>query len=344
MRKLLPVSLVVLSLGCTSVGPRTIQRDRFDYGEAIMRSWREQMLLAILQLRYMEIPNFVEVSSVVNQYALETDVRGNVSWGDPRIYNAAAGAKFSDRPTITYIPIAGTQFTTNLLTPVPPGAVLWLIQSGWKVEWLMRTCLKAINGLNNRGNVGRLEADGEFNELLELLTLVQTADGVGMRVADTRATTVAMTIRRSQDPEAQAATERIRDLMGLSQEADVFNVVYGSESLGGTQIAMLTRSLFELLFELGRQIDVPEEHVAEGRTIPSTIVEEDDVNRLIHVHNGSEPSEFAFVSVRYRDRWFWIDDRDLESKRTFAFVTLIWNLTQVDGGSAVPLLTVGASG
>ena len=60
-----------------------------------------------MKLRYFEIPMFVEVSSVINQYALETDVSGGVGWGDFRTLSVGAHGKYADRPTITYSPVLG---------------------------------------------------------------------------------------------------------------------------------------------------------------------------------------------------------------------------------------------
>jgi hypothetical protein len=50
--------------------------------------------------------------------------------------------------------------------------------------------------------------------------------------------------------------------------------------------------------------------------------------------------EDAFVSVRYRDRWFWIDDRDFRSKRTFSFLMLLFSLTETGGKEGLPLVTI----
>jgi hypothetical protein len=65
-------------IGCVSIGPRTIPRDRFDYGTAIADSRKEQLLLNIVRLllnivplRYLEAPVFLDVASVINQYSLE---------------------------------------------------------------------------------------------------------------------------------------------------------------------------------------------------------------------------------------------------------------------------------
>ena len=64
---ILAISLA-LSAGCSQIGPKTVPRDRFDYNEAISRSWKEQTLLNIVKLRYADMPLFVEVASVVSGY------------------------------------------------------------------------------------------------------------------------------------------------------------------------------------------------------------------------------------------------------------------------------------
>jgi hypothetical protein len=48
----------------------------------------------------------------------------------------------------------------------------------------------------------------------------------------------------------------------------------------------------------------------------------------------------AFVSVRYRDYWFWIDERALYSKRTFSFLMYLFMLTETGGVQAAPVVTV----
>jgi hypothetical protein len=48
------------------------------------------------------------------------------------------------------------------------------------------------------------------------------------------------------------------------------------------------------------------------------------------------------VSVAHRDGWFWIDDRDLSSKATFALVMLLATLTETSAREALPLVTIPA--
>ncbi len=61
---------------------------------------------------------------------------------------------------------------------------------------------------------------------------------------------------------------------------------------------------------------------------------------LIRVHSGDSRPTDAYVAVRYRDQWFWIDDRDLSSKRVFSFLMLLFSLTEKDTLQAAPIVTV----
>jgi len=108
--RLVPALAVALLAGCQSIGPGSVQRDRMDYAGAIAGSWREQTLLNIVKLRYFDAPVFLEVSSVVSSYTLQSEVSLS-----SRIFPRAptdtfrelgASGTYTDRPTISYTPVA----------------------------------------------------------------------------------------------------------------------------------------------------------------------------------------------------------------------------------------------
>src|SRR6185436_4833479 len=106
-RKPLPWAMALsLIAGCTHLGPRTIPVDRFDYSTAIADSWKQQTLLNIVKLRYMDLPIFVDVASVVSVYSLQTGVSVNGVLSSKKAvqgnYGSIGGqATYTDRPTIT---------------------------------------------------------------------------------------------------------------------------------------------------------------------------------------------------------------------------------------------------
>ena len=64
---LIVLALLIIS-GCAAQGARRVPADRFNYNAAIAQSTREQMLLNIVRSRYLEVPVFLTVSSVLTQY------------------------------------------------------------------------------------------------------------------------------------------------------------------------------------------------------------------------------------------------------------------------------------
>ena len=89
-------------------------------------------------------------------------------------------------------------------------------------------------------------------------------------------------------------------------------------------------------------VQVPEQHQRDGVALiypPLGLIGEN-----LKIRNSEERPEYASVSVRYRDHWFYIDDRDMETKRFFKLVTALWSSTMAENISAkVPLLTVPVS-
>ena len=88
---------------------------------------------------------------------------------------------------------------------------------------------------------------------------------------------------------------------------------------------------------------VPPEDIAAGRTMAGLPPgPEGDAMRLTHIHSGKKLSPDAFVSVYYRNRWFWIDDRDLRAKRAFAFMMYMFTMADTGEKEPLPLITIPA--
>jgi hypothetical protein len=348
--------LVVLALvGCTQVGPNTIDRDRFDYADAIASSFRTQTLLNLLRLRYAEVPVFLDVTSVINQYALAGELSAGYNWlpGVPTdAANIGGGARWEDRPTITYIPLTGERLTERLMKPVDPAAILVLAQSGWSMEFLLTLAVQAANGLQNTSGIRTFAESGspKFFRLMEILSDVQRSGDIGLRIEKRKEGETAVLFFTRQGATEPAAKERLRalqEVLGLDPEAKEYRLVYGSIPVDRTEIALLTRSVLAIMVELAAWIDVPEAHVAEHRTNPTQTerqIGEYRTRPLIEIQHGPKAPATAYASAYFRDTWFWIDDRDFASKRTFGFLQFLFSLVETGTKQIAPVVTVGAGG
>jgi len=342
-------SLIIMftTISCSSVGPDLVKRDRFDYNTAVATSWKEQMLLNIVKLRYADVPLFLEVSSIIAGYTFEGEIRGGSNiLQSGNAFDIGASGKFTDRPTITYTPITGQEFNKSFMTPIPPAAVLFLLQTGWQAELVIPIAVDAINGLRSRDASGtnQYKGDDEFYEVIKLLGHIQRANAIGMQIItkNEKETALIVVRRDGLSPEVQADLEKLDRLLGLDPSVSEFEVVYQAVPKSGTEIAMLTRSMLHIMIEMAGQIEVPEKDILEGRTVRSNADSSayDGKAGILNIRSSEEQPELAFVSVWYRDRFFYIDDSDYPSKSSFTFVMLLNSMLETGGREGLPLVTI----
>jgi hypothetical protein len=151
---------------------------------------------------------------------------------------------------------------------------------------------------------------------------------------------MAMILRPATDDAMGKRNRRIAELLGVKPGIRELDVGYGSIPSGDTEIALLSRSMLQIMANVASSFDVPGREVAEGRVAPTRVDAADPA--FLRVRESAEKPADAFVSVRYRDRWFWIDDRDALSKRVFAFLMLMFSLTETGTAQAAPVLTIPA--
>jgi hypothetical protein len=338
--------------GCHSVGPTTVPRDRFDYSSAIAESWKRQTLLNIVKLRYVDPPTFVDVGQIVSGYQLETalSLGGNLSSEGAIQGNsltAGGSARFTDRPTVTYTPLTGSKFIRALMTPLPPDSVLYTVQSGWPANAVFFSAVAVMNGLKNQETTiaGVTPPDPKFIRVLELLRKIQVTGAVGIRVQqDSQRQQTSMLTFRSKDisPETLSDIKELRELLHLDPEAGDFKIAFGATASDTKELALQTRSMLHIMMTMAAQADVPPEDVAQGRASPGyeTSGPNAEQLRLLRIKCSSNKPTDSYAEVQYRKHWFWIDDRDLRSKRAFAFMMMLFTLAEPGERENLPVLTI----
>ena len=154
-----------------------------------------------------------------------------------------------------------------------------------------------------------------------------------------------MAFRKRVDKEVEETAREVRRILGLKEDLREFRVVYGSAPTSDGEIALLTRSITEILTDISATIEVPGEHVTEHRVLPTMEPEGEGIKgTMIRILCTRERPADDFAAVPYRDRWFWIDDRDYRSKKLFSFLMFVMTLTETGGKEGAPIVTISAGG
>lgn len=333
---------------CSSIGPTTIPRDRFDYSGALATSWKNQLLLNIVKTRYLDLPIYLEVGQIVGGYSMETEftARGQVAEGGGGDTFLGMGGRrtYTDRPTITYTPLTGERFLKSFLTPLHPAKVLTLVQSGFAADFVLELTGESLNGLHNRPVAidRQSSADPDFFHALALLRQIQAAGAVGLRLDYTdpdHPTTLVSFLPDRRSPDVLTQIEQLRGLLGLAADLSEFRLVQSPLPGGPGELAIATRSVAQITAALAQDVEVPPTHV-QRRLAPVVALQTAAEPSLLHVLSGSAKPEDAFVAVSYEGEWFWVANDDWRSKRTIFSMLFLFTLADAGGPDQMPVLTI----
>lgn len=352
-RALVLLIAAALLAGCRQVGPKTIPRDRYNYGASISESWKEQTLLNMIKIRYADNPMFMDVGAIVASYGQSVgaslSATFNKDHGKFPLTSVGVGGSTgaSDSPTITYSPLTNQSFIRGLMTPIRPESILLILQSGWPLDGVLSTTVKSINGLQNQTYSvnGGVRAACDFIKVVRILRDLQLADVIEFRIApkqkDSADLTFFMNVRTEGVSERlKLELTDLRSLLKLNPDLNEYKLVWGGQPADNTEIAIQTRSVLQVLAVISLEAQIPEKHVKEGRAAPGVITQGEDSGRMIFVHSSEQPPDDAYTAVAYEGYWFWIDDKDLRSKRTFSFLMLLFSLVETGGQPAPPIITI----
>lgn len=354
---ILLASLVLGHAGCQHFGPRTIVADRIPYNQAIATSWKEQTLLNIVKLRYMDTPFFVDVAQITSGYTLQGAAAANAGIFPP-VSNLASFAQqlgltfnvqggYQDRPTISYTPQTGSHFIRNLTQPINPGSVLFLLQSGYPADVVFNLTVDSINGVKNQSVAGGQirPADSEFSRVVQTIRKAQLSGNVGIRVQheqDNKDSVAFFFHDQGIDPELARELADVRNTLRVDPGRSDFQVTFGATAANPNEIAILSRSVIRILSELATFVNVPITHLANGNA-PDLGEQMWEGHPPFQVWSGLERPCDPFVAVCYEGHWFWIEKSDFHSKRTMAYLLVLLALSDTGAKESLPVITIQAN-
>jgi hypothetical protein len=113
-----------------------------------------------------------------------------------------------------------------------------------------------------------------------------------------------------------------------------------------TKITITMRSVLEVMYFLSQNVALPPGHICAGLA-PVTCNPDGSVfdwgevlGDLFAVQVGRHKPKTAFIAVRFRDCWFWVDDLDRSSKITLTLFNDLFRLQRIGAAEGQPLLTL----
>jgi len=336
----------------------SVKTGRASYNMAVQQTNSEQLLLNIVRLRYRDPPYFLEVSSISTTFDFTASASGSASLpsSESKIYDLGTGISLSEQPTVSYTPLQGEDFVTELMSPVDLNTIILLYNWGWSVERIFRICLQSINNVPNAPTASGPTPDyapkyEHFREVVRLLRQLQIQGVMDMGYTpsgDPNNPVVKILI----DDQALEFSEvkRLCELLGLEHGRTDYPLTTEAGAGGKDRIAAVPRSLMGSLFYVSQSVEVPLDDERTGRV---TVTKDTQGNRfdwrevvggLMDIHSSEQQPKYAYAAVRYRGNWFYIDDSDLASKSTFSLLMQLFALQAGEIKSTAPVLTLPVGG
>jgi hypothetical protein len=356
MNRPLALAAVILAsctVGCLHprIGPQSLPRDRAAYSVSLSDSWKEETLLNIVKVRYVDPPIFVDVGNIVASYTLSQ----NASVGGTIVPNGGSNANLggsvglSNSPTITYTPLTGNAYIKGLITPLPAEVLFGAIQNGMPADSVLLSSFMSINGLRNQSVTlhGITPADPDFHRVRALMREIQVSGAVRLYIKEDKnkeQTRILALRTKNIPPEIQSDIAELRQLLHLNPDATEFVLTSAPLPSSDTEFAVQTRSIAELLQNMAAQVEVPPEDQSQHRAFPGFETGRDvpGVVPIIRIRSSKQKPNDAFVTVHYRNSWFWINDDDLASKGAFAQLMELFTMTDSGPRQSLPVITIPA--
>lgn len=404
--------LFAAGAGC-SFGPRALERSYGRYAESVRKVQDEQLLRQLVHLRYNETSVDLDVTSIAAQYELDAGAEARPFFIAPNPSNSNVIFKTftsilpdvtlsgSNRPTVSLVPIDDGAAVRRHLTPITLDTLVFLTQTSWPVDTIVRMWVERANGVPNAVPTSGPRRDQHpdyerFQRAAELMQAVQDRELGAIRTeervtevgspipaesltaaAQVEASKAGLEYRSRPDGKLALVRKERRLVVQVSPGAEnapemielagLLNLVPGRRSYDvalaargdpdpakfptapGTELRLVLRSTAQAAFFLANGIEVPEEHLCAGVAQPVNGAEGHPMDPAeitrglfaVHACKGHKPPPTAFVAIHYRGYWYYIDDRDHQSKTTFALLSYLGRLDfarQSLGG--VPALTL----
>jgi len=383
VRALFLISVCLLLVACSGLGPRLLPASRMDYNVSVDRSNNEEMLLNLVRLKYFETPVFLQVGSIASVYSLGFDASMGADIPDQRDFGLGVYTRFapnistsySDNPTVTYTPYQGQNFAQQVLTELDFERLALLYRGGWEIEHLIPIFVYRIGGLTHDFDSRRGFNPERHKRFMEATEIIGKMDDDGnldiVTTADPKAAEKDAGKAKDKDssdgdvPKITIVQLRFNDKAEAAHLGALLGFDFKTHPGNGgkliAKVRLVTATDFDQrpsdsdryqemplrLRNLFRAMDL----LALGVDVPEkdlaakkTFSSLAQKMGLLDIRCASSRPSKAFVAVKHGDFWFYIADDDTDSKEIFQLLLAVFAIQASDLSKNAPILTLPVGG
>jgi hypothetical protein len=349
------LTLTLFMAGCQTIGAKSIEYGRSQFNKSIVQTNQEQTLLNLVRLRYRDQTYTLQVASVTSslEYGVAAGGSGSFPKASPNTYGLSMGGSYTEKPTISYVPLTGENLVNQMMTPISPKTMLILHHSGWSVSRILRIIAQEINGLENANTAAGPTPSHEpefreFKRVAQLMRELEINDGLELGFSKSESGDLELILIIHEDHMDTPQAKELYQLLNLSPEKNIFPI---GSAKGKDRIQVITRSLVGCFFFVSQAVNVPQKDEEKGLV---TVTEAVDGGRFdwnevtegimnIQSSTGRFTPKDAYIHVYYRGKWFYIADNDLPSKSTFLMLNQLFSILGGNVKASAPVLTLSAN-
>jgi hypothetical protein len=171
-----------------------------------------------------------------------------------------------------------------------------------------------------------------------------------------------MALRFSPASKESPDAQRLRKLMGLEDdrynfsivEAELVNAEKSRGILGQSpgaldpsviwsEIGLRGRSMLEIMQVASKEVQVPSEAIQRGTATPNrsqTHSSTTGASDWLAIRSSPEAPEYSSLKVQRGGYWYYIEDSDLQSRKTFSMLTALFSVVGGTVPGAQPVMTI----
>ena len=355
------LAAILLLGGCqsTPVGPRALRSSQHKYNQALIQNSDEQLLANIVRLRYRDNPIFVDVTQMVQNVGFDSTLDNNWDkgvWGSGFSGKVSGKLGLSDKnsATNTYSQLNGKDFVAKMMTPIQLPIILSMFESGWRPERVFNLCVERVNNLYNAPTASgptpvfapEYASFFRFSALLDRLErnhLIELGEDGDVNFSD-------LFLHIKSKPAFTKEIAEFKRLAELSPDATMYKLKSDFACLASSKLVMRGKTLLGIFFFLSQGVEVPQADKDAGLVTVTKNADGSEFDwspifdKLLKVQFSEGTTrmrpENAYVAYRYRGKWFYIADNDLESKSTFMMLSQLFTLQSAKYNKSEPILVV----